>query len=291
VALLTLLFALASPAVAAEVSPASPPMIPKNTPVTGEPDAGAVNLMNNPGFEDANEKKDGPAMWQGVDNLVYYWATDPDAPARGKVVKIDTDVDQKEAYRWWVKRFLHGASLSDAPKKTPNPVPGYGTIAGLDGGYYWSDYIEIKPGRAYKVYVDAKGPMSKVFIRGYEKKVPLSFGDEAPATQEMFREARGEPLVDAKGNPRKYRLRYQYQTWFHVGGGNGWATYTHQQARNPTGREMTEDVRYIRITLYPYWPQATYWYDNIRVYEVDPPRDKNKAEAEEADFEEGKVVK
>lgn len=272
----------------------SKPLSPIAAPIVSnpqEPEPSDGNLMVNGGFEIAEASADSPAHWQRTDNLVFHWQTDPSTPQRGKVLRIDTDVDQKQAYAWWIKRYLHNAPLNKAPAKTPTVEPKYGTIAGLDGGFYWSDFIEIKPGRAYKVYVDAKGPASKVFIRGYDKRLPVSFADESPAVQELFREARGEPSLDAQGRPVKYRLRYRYTTWFPVGGSSQWQTYTHNQPRHPTGREITEDVRFIRIALYPYWPPGEYWYDNVRVYEVDPDPRLTSPNTDEADFEEGKVIR
>jgi len=267
------------------------PRLPEEKVVDQPPAENAENLIRNGGFEKPAEDGTHPAHWQQVDNLVFFWTTDPQAPDRGKVIKIDTDVYQKQAYQWWKDRFVHGRPLAEAPEKTPTSGPKFNTIGGLDGGFYWSEFIPVKYGRAYKVYVDAKGPGAKVFIRGYVKKVPLSFADEMASVQEQFRIARGEPLEDEHGRPIKRRMRYIYQTWFPVGGDKEWHTYTHNKPRHPTGREITEDVRFIRIELYPYWPAATYWFDNIRVIEVDPVRDVAKETAEEADFEEGKVVK
>jgi hypothetical protein len=268
------------------------PKLPVGSVVIEEPPKGAQSIMVNGDLEEADDQGQNPRGWQHVDNLVYSWATDPASPERGKVIKIDTDVQQKQGYEWWTAHYLHGAELDKAPAKLPTIEPKYDTIAGLDGGFYWSDYIPIKPGRAYKVYVDAKGPGSKVFIRGYAAQPGLSFADESPAVQQLFREARGEPNYDAKGKQVRYFPRYKYSTWFAVGGNaSEWKTYTHARPRHPTGREMTEDVRYIRIMLYPYWPPATYWYDNIRVYEVDPEPEGGRPKADQADFEEGKVVK
>lgn len=250
------------------------------------------DIMINGGFDTPNEAEDGPAHWQKVDNLVYHWREDPDAPERGKVILIDTDVNQHQAYTWWIKRYDQGAPLDEAPEKQPTVEPKYDTIGGLDGGFYWSDFIEVEPGAALRVYVDAKGGSSKVFIRGYEEIVPLFFGDESPAVQSMFKKARGEPLVDENGRQIRHFLRYRYTTWFAVGGSAEWRTYTHKMPRHPNNREMTEDVRYIRIMLYPYWPTGQYWYDNIRVMVVqdDDPRG-GVPDAEEADYEEGKVVR
>lgn len=267
------------------------PDLPAGATVAATAPADQGNLAPNTGFEEANEAGDGPRHWDQTDNLVYFWTRDPAAPDRGRVLKIDTDVNQKQAYGWWIRRYLKNAPLADAPAKEPTHEPKYDTIAGLDGGFYWSDYIPIKPGKAYKVFVDAKGPASKVFLRGYEKPLPVSFADENKAVQEVFREAKGEPTKDSKGRPIRYFNRYVYSTWFTVGGANEWRTYTHEQPRHPTSRELTENVRYLRIMLYPYWPPGEYWYDNIRVYEVEPDPDQARPPAEEADLEEGKVIR
>lgn len=223
------------------------------------------NLIKNGQFDEPNKTKDGPAHWQAVDNLVYHWTKDPKAPGRGKVLRIDTSVDQRFALNWWVKRYVHHAPLKDAPAKVAGK--GYSHLGGEIGGFYWSDFIPIKKGGAYKVYVDAKGPQAKVFIRGYEKKVPLFFGDENGLVRRKFRTARGESNVDKNGRPIKHIRRFRYTTWFAVGGSDKWKTYTHDKPRHPNRRELTEDVRFIRIMLYPYWPPGDYWFDNIRVVE------------------------
>ncbi|MFW6059328.1 MAG: hypothetical protein ACODAQ_04055 [Phycisphaeraceae bacterium] len=227
----------------------------------------SANLIRNGDFEQRAEEGEHPAHWQAIDNLVFFHEASDD-PQRGHVMHIDTDVKQAQAYRWWVERFVHGAPLDEAPPKEPTQPPRYGTVAGLEGGFYWSDFIPVEQGAAYRVYVDAKGPTSKVFIRGYEEKVALSFGDEHAAVQEQFRKARGEPSVDEHGRPVRYYARYLYTTWFPVGGPEQWRTYTHREPRHPNNNPITKKVRYIRIMLYPYWPPGEYRYDNVRVVKV-----------------------
>ncbi len=304
VALCTASLALAICLIAtAEDQAASKTDAAKAAPAAGRPSAGTPekvldeppkdgrNLIPNGGLDEPNKTKDGPAHWQSIDNLIWFWSTDPDAPQRGKVLKIDTDVNQSQAYAWWVQRYLKGAAAGAAPSKVPTVEPKYDTIAGLDGGFFWSDYIPVKPGGAYKVYLDAKGGGAKIFIRGYEKKVPLFFADEAPAVQGHFRKVRGEPQVNARGRPIRYYPRYVYTTWFAVGGSQQWKTYTHNKPRHPNSREITENVRWVRIMIYPYWPPGQYWFDNVRVVEVDPDTGQAKPDADEADLEEGKVVR
>lgn len=271
-----------APAKAPEAAPAAVPV---------KPAPGGENLIRNGDFEQPNEAGDAPRFWQVVDNLVYRWTTDPDAPERGKVIKIDTAVPQAQAYEWWVEHFVKGAPLANAPAKLPFSGPGFDTIGAYDGGFYMSDFIPIKPGRAYRVYVDVKGPTCKVFVKGYEKEVPVSFADEQPSVQQLFRQARNEPEVDDKGRPVRYYLRYSYHKWFPAGGPNKWQTYGIERPAHPTSRELTKNVRFIRIMLYPYWPNAEYMFDNIRVVEVDPEPDQANPTASEADYKEGKVVR
>ncbi len=269
-------------------------MLPAGKTYVGEYPAHAVNLLPNGDLDEPNDAGDGPAHWQSPDALVVHWIQEE---GRGRVITIDTDVYQRQAYDWWIERYLRGAALDYAPKRRPTSGAKYDTIAGLDGGFYWSDPIAVKAGGAYRVYVDAKGPKAKVFIRGYVNEPTVSFGDEAPAVQQIFRQARGEPDKDADGRPVRYRLRYSYTTWFAVGGSDEWTTYTHFQPRHPNNREITEDVRWIRIMLYPYWPPATYQFDNIRVVEVSPEEDRSRGNirplegGDKADLEEGKTIR
>ena len=137
----------------------------------------------------------------------------------------------------------------------------------------------------------ARDPGAKVFICGYEKKVLLFFGDEHGLVQHHFRAARGEPNVDKNRLPFKLIRRFRYTTWFPVGGSDEWQTYTHQTPRHPNNREITEDGCWIRIMLNPHWPPDRSWFDNVRVVEVEPDTKQAKPEAEEADLEEGKVVR
>lgn len=257
----------------------------------GQPPAGAVNLLHNGDFEVADETGESPRGWQQVDGLVWRWMTDADSPERGKILRINTDIKQSQAYKWWARFYGHHAPLAEAPSPEPTRPPRYDTIGGLDGGFYWSAFFPIEKDKAYKVYIDAKGPPSKVFIRGYVKPLPVSFADESPAVQAVLRKARNEPEVDANGRPVRYRLRYKYTTWFAVGGSDEWETYTHIKPRHPTSREITQDVRYLRIMIYPFWPTGVYDYDNVRVVEVEPDAQQANPDVPEVDREEGNVIR
>lgn len=283
-----LIVSYAIPAFAADKSNHQP-LVSDTT--VGEPPADAKNLLTNGDFETPDTSGQSPQGWQQVDGLVWKWIKDPDDEKRGNILSIDTDVNQSQAYDWWAKYFVHHALLTDAPAKQPTVPPQYDTIGGLDGGFYWSAFFPVEEGKAYKVYIDAKGPMSKVFLRGYVKELPVNFADENPAAQAVLRKARNESEVDANGRPVRYRLRYKYTTWFAVGGSNEWRTYTHIKPRHPTSREITQDVRYLRVMIYPYWPVGTYDYDNVRVIEVAPDAQQAKPDVPEVEREEGNVIR
>lgn len=289
IVLLTLCVGVGAPAAMGQSGPPARPEgrieVAADTPET----LTSANLLPNGGFDEPDAAGEGPARWFAVDGLVFNWTTDPAAPERRKVMRIDTAVDQGQALNWWVRRFVHGEPLAAAPPREPGS--GYSHVGAEVGGFFWSDLIPVAKGGAFKVYVDARGPKAKVFIRGYEKRLPLSFADEQPRVQQEFRVARGEPEVDENGRPVRYRLRFRYQTWFAVGGSDRWQTYTHVKPRHPNSREITEDVRFIRIMLYPYWPPGDYWFDNVRVVEVEPELRQAWPDPDEADVEEGKVIR
>src|SRR5579883_941768 len=57
------------------------------------------NLVVNGDFEEGD---DSPKGWQQIDGLTTFWVKDED-PKRGRVIKVDTDVYQTQAYDWWTK--------------------------------------------------------------------------------------------------------------------------------------------------------------------------------------------
>jgi len=102
---------------AAVLEAEGPDAPPEAGEVAESPSEAAENLIRNGDFETPAEDGTHPAHWQAVDNLVFFWTSDPEAPDRGKVLRIDTDVYQRQAYAWWIDRFVHGEPLEAAPEK------------------------------------------------------------------------------------------------------------------------------------------------------------------------------
>jgi hypothetical protein len=221
------------------------------------------NLVPNGDFE-AGEVT--PAGWQTVDGLSSFWVKDDD-PAHGKVVRFDTDVLQSQGYDWWIK-IASGASPKDAPKKLPTVEPKYDTLAGLDGTWFWSDYIPIEKGKAYWLSFDAKGTAGPLYawLVGYPEKGSTAFGADAAAFQEALRsKATGKPPVtDRKREVFVHNYVWKGQLMANVT--PEWKTFSRRaKPFRPTAN--TPSVRYVRVLLLPLWPPGTYTVDNVRLVE------------------------
>ena len=224
---------------------------------------GKPNLIPNGDFEAGEETPDG---WQKVDGLLSFWEK-AEEPDHGKVIRFDTDVLQSQAYDWWDK-IADGASARDAPKKLPTVEPKYDTIAGLDGAWYWSDYIPVEKGKAYWLTIDAKGPGMMAWLFGYPEKKGTEFGSEEGAFLEYRRNKR-LPKLEFKGRNHEPTIHgYNWKGQLTLPGSEQWKTHSRRSKPfRPTAN--TPNVRYVRVMIYPFWPPAgNYFVDNVRLVEV-----------------------
>jgi hypothetical protein len=74
---------------------------------------------------------------------------------------------QSQGYDWWTEIRAGRKTAKDAPKKLPTVEPKYDTLAGLDGVWYFSDFIPVKKGQSYWLTLDVKGPGILVWLFGY----------------------------------------------------------------------------------------------------------------------------
>ncbi len=230
--------------------------------VAAEPSRG--NLLPNGDFEKGANT---PAGWQTVDGLTSFWVKEGD-DAHGMVLKFDTSLVQSQAYEWWEK-ILHGASPKDAPAKKPFVGPGYDTLAGLDGVWFYSDAVEIQPAKAYWLTLDVKGPGEMmVWLLGYTKKPDLTFGGEALAFRGWLGDKNG--TRDPQRNHRRLFNEYDWKGQLKAGPADVWKTFSRREKPfRPT--QQTPQVRYVRVLLLPLWPPGIYYVDNVRLTEVSDP--------------------
>lgn len=224
---------------------------------------GPANLVPNGDFE-AGETT--PTGWQTIDGLSTFWVRDDDK--HGKVIKFDTDILQSQAYEWWV-RIAKGAAPKDAPKKLPTQEPKYDTLAGLDGVWFWSDYIPVEEGKAYWLTMDVKGPAILSWLVGYTKKGSTAFGSENGAFQDVLKEAKLKKPLEKKRNHDPFIHEYVWKGQMAAGGSNEWKTYSRRKLpfRPTMSGDRPNGVKFVRVMIYPFWPPATYYVDNVKLVE------------------------
>ena len=233
----------------------------------------AKNLIPNGDFEAGTNT---PTGWQSVDGLSSFWVRDDD-PTHGKAIRFDTDVLQSQAYDWWVK-IANGASPNDAPRKQPTVEPKYDTLAGLDGVWFWSDFIPIEKGKAYWLTLDVKGPPILAWLVGYPEKGDASFGADAAAFQEVLVSHRSGKAPDTTRKREVFVHKYVWKGQLAAGGSAVWKTYSRRNKPfRPTS--VTPTVRYVRVMIYPFWPPGEYAVDNVRLVEYDESADPQRLEA------------
>jgi type II secretion system protein G len=201
--------------------------------------AQTANLVANGGFEEGTKH---PAHWDRCDGLTTFWEKDPERP--GKCLRVDSRVSNDDYHARLEEMKLE----NPPPPKPPRAIkgPGYDTVGGMDGVPYFSDWIEVKPGATYRLSVDVRseGGAPKVFVKGYAE-LPFEIDEGGRAVTKNLRKVVFKVSVDAKGGPH-------------------WKTSTLDFC--PT-RER-DDVKWIRVMLYAYWPAQTYWFDNVSVTET-----------------------
>ncbi len=195
------------------------------------------SLIENGDFEKADSNNSAkPDGWEKPDGLGIRWINEN---GHGKIICMDTTVSEKAIVEQWKKE---GITDWDIPKPESNP------IAATYGLSYYSDPYKIKPGQAYRISFDFKGPKEsnggKVWARGYG----------------IFRE----------------RLRRCYETYIPCRTKDSeWIRIS--QCFHPTLK--TKNVTEIKIMLYAYWPPGKYYFDNVvlePVSEEEYQKDKNQ---------------
>ncbi len=193
------------------------------------PLAAGENLVKNGNFDEGEACA---LHWERADGLTSFFEYEE---GRGRIVKMDTQVERRQALDW--NRKFKADSTLDPPKKKPIDKKSYGTIGAVEGVMLDSEWIDAKPGQNYKLTVDFKGE--------------------------------GKPFVWIKGklmHPRRNVLVDAYQTRLepHSPSKTEWRTFS--IGFNPTAESPR--VCKFKVRLYAYWPNGVYFFDNVRVEEI-----------------------
>ena len=209
--------------------------------------------------------------WDKPDNAGTFIAGGPDR--RGKLLRVRTDLarDPWLAYR---RALLLGKADPARPPKIARDT-GYGSVAGLEGVHYCSEFIKATRGQRYWLLADHSGPGgAKVFVKGFRRTesapdgLPESSLAELGLTPDEFArlpEAKRRELIaaDAKKNPQRY-LRECWRWYLNCAGSRG--KWTHFAAPFPPRGGLPEGVEFLQIQIYSYWPPGVYLWDKVHLY-------------------------
>jgi len=225
--------------------------------------------------------------WDHPDNVSTFLERGPSA--RGTILRVRTDL-ARDPWLEYTRALRLGLANPLHPPKIATDTS-YGCVGGLEGVHYRSDWIKATPGQRYWLTADCKTPGGKIFIKGYRdwgdqadglpevsmvqlKITPQAFAKLPPARQkQMIRE-------DSRKYPERYR-RECYRWFLNLGEGkpigDGWK---HEAGVVPPRGGLPDNVQYLSIQVYSYWPPGTYLYDNVHLYK--DPRQKAPVAVEAA---------
>jgi TolB-like protein len=230
-----------------------------------EPNAFGRPLNANGDFEH------GRTGWDHPDNVSTFLVKGP--KGRGTILRVRTDLARGPwlAYR---RKLRLGRADPKRPPKIPRDT-GYSSVAGLEGVHFRSDWIRAEPGWRYWLLVDAKkaGGTPKVFVKGFidwSKKadgLPERSLAERKLTPEQFAklpETARRALIrdDARRHPERYR-RESYRWYLNLRGPNDWHHYA---APFPPRGGLPDNVLWLQIQIYSYWPPGEYLWDDCWLY-------------------------
>ncbi|MBL7221635.1 MAG: hypothetical protein ISS69_16110 [Phycisphaerae bacterium] len=207
--------------------------------------------------------------WDAPDNAGTFIEDGP--RGRGKILRIRTDLERDKWYEYRRKLRMGLASPKNPPKLKRDTS--YGSVAGLEGVHYRSDWIDAKGGQRYWLTADKKGPGAKIFIKGFldwssqASGLPESSLARLGLTPEKFadlprKKQQAMIRADAKAHPERYR-RECYRWYLNCGGSGDWK---HHAAPVPPRGGLPAHVRWIQIQVYCYWPPGEYLWDNVHLY-------------------------
>ncbi|MBI3270104.1 MAG: hypothetical protein HYZ53_13850 [Planctomycetes bacterium] len=197
----------------------------------------------------------GPPKRIWLDGLTCFWVDDP-LGRNGKCLMEDSDVLLSEFHER--RTQMEGPNPPPARPKTPTKPPKYDTIGGTEGVHFFSDFMDVRPDRAYRISVDyLAGPgagVPKLWLKAYKE-------------MDGIKRVAFKKCLDLK---TKSRTEWK----------------THSMTVNPTKYDAAHEIRWMRVDLYAYWTPGTYYFDNVLVSDVGeeaPPKPKETTAEEDDD--------
>jgi hypothetical protein len=125
-------------------------------------------------------------------------------------------------------------------------------------------------------------PAMLLWLVGYPEKPTTRWGADAAAFQGYLQQEAGE-FKNERGR-KGFIHTYVWKGQMACGGSDQWKTYSRREKPFRPTKERP-NVRWVRVMLYPFWPPANYYVDNVKLVEVDPAYDAAQSAKEDAERE------
>jgi hypothetical protein len=219
--------------------------------------------------------------------------------AYGQVLRIKTDL-RREPWLAYRRALRFGQADPTRPPAIAEDRS-YGSVAGLEGVHVRSDWLPARPGGRYWLTADlcpTTAPVRpdgmffpKIFVKGFRRTphardgLPESALAELGLTPRQFADLPKDKqqaiiAADAEKHPMRY-VREVYRWYLACRAQPG--RWTHFAAPFPPRGGLPENVEFLQIQVYCYWPPGEYLVDNVHLYRapgpesrpVEPPRTPN----------------
>ena len=240
--------------------------------IVAEPDTFGDPLNSAGDFDHAEQG------WTPADDVaIFYEAGEED---RGAVLRIRTDLE-RQPYLDYLQRLRLGQLDAGDPPQIARDTS-YGSLAGIEGVHVRSHWIPATPGQQYWLVADVKCQANqtffpRIFVKGFLDAPELADGLHETSLREMqmtpadfaeLPEARRRELIaqDAGDHPERYR-RQCYETYLACRNDSG--EWRHFAMPIPPRGGLPDNVQWLRIDIFCYWPPGEYLIDNVFLY-ADP---------------------
>ncbi len=242
-----------------------------------EPETLGQPLNRNGDFSDQ-------AGWDAPDNVSTFFQRVKD-PGHGLVLRVRTDL-KREPWLAYRRALMLGRADPSKPPTIGRDTT-YGSVAGLEGVHFASEMLPAKAGQRYWLTVDCKPTTAKVdpesmffpkvFVKGFARTAHAMDGLSETALAEMglspeqfaeLPETKRRQLIQA--DARKHPLRYVrecYRWYLSCRATPG--EWNHFAAPFPPRGGLGDNVDFLQIQVYSYWPPGEYLWDNVHLY-ADP---------------------
>lgn len=239
-----------------------------------EPAAEEFGPALNPGadFED-------PASgWDAPDNVAVFYEPSPDG--HGGVLRVKTDLKRDPYLKY--RQALQNGQADAANPPTIKEDRSFTSLAGVEGVHVRSVWIKATPGQRYWLTADIQGQANetffpRIFVKGFLDDYDAANGLHGQSMRERGltpRSFAARPVNERKAiiaedvaqHPERYRREcYRWYLACRVTG-DGWQ---HFAEPFPPRGGLPDNVQWLRIDIYCYWPPGEYVIDNVGLH-ADP---------------------